>query len=131
MCKNNTTLLYVEVHSGQGTDSFVQTTRKTILCLLSYSRLLKAFSYREPEISAFVFPRIKVRQCVVRVKKQYIASPVKFTYSVNCLNIGEVGSELVNALLANEMVCDNLHSRPNLDHIVFLVIECNWRGEGY
>lgn len=134
VCKNNTTLLYVEVHSGQGADTFVQTTRKTILCLLSYLRLLKAFSCVEPEISAFVFPRNEVRQCVVRVKMQYIANSVKFAYSLNCLNLDEVGRELVDALLTNKMVCQNLDPHPNFNYIVFLSdqeIEGKWKRQGY
>jgi len=136
VCKDNTTLVYVEVQSGKGTDSFVQATRKTILCLLSYVRLLKAFRCEDPKITAFVFPRNDVQRCVVQVNMCYIASSVTFTYSISCLKKEEVGSALASALEANKAVCQSLHtdSPPNLGHVVFLTaaeIQRNWSEERY
>jgi len=66
----------------------------------------------------------------------YIASSVKFAYSINCLKKEEVGSALARALQANKAVCQSLHTDPppNFGHVVFLTaaeIQRNWSGEGY
>jgi len=84
-----------------------QAIKKTILFLHSYLRLLKVYSFKEPKISAFVFPQNEIQQCVGQVTMEYIARSVKFVYSINCLDKDEVGPELANALLANRMVFDN------------------------
>jgi len=43
--QGDTTLLYIEVHSGISSERFVHTTKKTILCLFSFLKLMAAESH--------------------------------------------------------------------------------------
>ena len=121
--KDSSTLLYIEVHSKA---AYVPTARKTVL-LFGFVRLLKAFGVSEPEITAFVFPRIDVKRCVVKVSLRYDSTSVSFRYSIKCLTKEEVCLKLLEAIRGNQVVCLRAHDRPLSDkYAVYLTtLECN------
>ncbi|XP_065892363.1 uncharacterized protein [Dysidea avara] len=122
--KDSSTLLYIEVHSKA---AYVPTARKTVLLLFGFVRLLKAFGVSEPEITAFVFPRIDVKRCVVKVSLRYDSTSVSFRYSIKCLTKEEVCLKLLEAIRGNQVVCLRAHDRPLSDkYAVYLTtLECN------
>lgn len=96
----NTTILYVEVHSS----SFVPTTRKTVLLLFHYLRLLKCFGIADGEVYAFMFLCKGTKQCAVQVTIQFDSREVVFLYSVQCLSVSDIKRKLQNAVCANRLV---------------------------
>jgi len=104
----NTTVLYVEVHSS----SFVPTTRKTVLLLFHYLRLLKCFGIADREVYAFVFPCKGTKRCAVQVTMFFDYREVVFRYSVQCLSVSDIKTKLQNAVRANRILLRGSNDYP-------------------
>ena len=98
-------LVQFEVHSS----SFDNTIRKCILGVIDQLRLYRTFSENTAECSGFVFPKLTVLQCVVKVTVTWEKNV--FSYSLTCI---EEPQEVRKAVVEELQKAKTRAPSPNL-----------------